>query len=287
MSENSLSRHGADALKKFETTSNSSEFTKDNIWFDWGNKEEHVIRIVGDFRISRSHWIGESKFGNDVALLNSEAFKGDKKLPMTVACGNWDAESETEDPDGNACPVCRLGKNADLMLKKYGKELVETEKEKFKAIRRKCQAKSQYLFKIIDRDNPYVDEEKTRKGYKILRAPEKLLKAILALSDSMEGIAITSPDEGIDIKIKKTVSEKTKTDVTYSALAVMAGAKVKQTPLTDEEKEYRDLDLLKFVGKPVDKERFEEMLSDKNSVRTIYENTDIDAGDDEGGNAPF
>ena len=86
MSENSLSRHGADALKKFETTSNSSEFTKDNIWFDWGNKEEHVIRIVGDFRISRSHWIGESKFGNDVALLNSEAFKGDKKLPMTVAC---------------------------------------------------------------------------------------------------------------------------------------------------------------------------------------------------------
>jgi hypothetical protein len=287
MSENSLSRHGADALKKFETTSNSSEFTKDNIWFDWGDKEEHVIRIVGDFRISRTHWIGESKFGNDVAILKSSAFKGENKLPMTVACGNWDADTETEDPDGNGCPICRLGKNADAMLKKYGKSLVEDQKENLKNIRRKCQAKSQYLFKIIDRDNPYVDDEKTRKGYKILRAPEKLLKAILALSDSMEGIAITSPDEGIDIKIKKTVSATTKTDVTYSALAVMAGPKVKQTPLTDEELAYRDLDLLKFVGKPVDTKRFEEEM-EGGTILTVYANSDMNTdGEEEGGNAPF
>ena len=35
---------------------------------------------------------------------------------------------------------------------------------------------------------------------------------------------------------------------------------VKQTPLTAEELEYRDLDLSKFAGKPVDKMRFEEEL---------------------------
>ncbi len=285
MSNDFLSKHGAEALKSAASLSNNGggNFAKENIWFDWGKKDEHVIRIVGDFVSIRSHWIGESKFGQDVAILNPSAFKGDNKIPMQVACGNWDVETESEDPDGDACPICRLGKNADAMLKKYGKDLVEADKNIFKAIRRKCAVKCNYLFKVIDRENPYLDEEKTKKGYKILRAPDKLLKAILALSDQMKGIGITSPDEGIDITIKKVVSDNTKTDVTYTALAVMDGMKVKQTPLTAEEKEYRDLDLYKFAGKPVDKERFEEELSEENNVKTIYENADMD----EGGNAPF
>ena len=285
MSNDSLSRHGAAALKQAASLNpnNGGNFAKENIWFDWGNKSEHVVRIVGDFVSIRSHWIGESKFGQDVAILNPGAFKGDNKIPMQVACGNWDAETETEDPDGDACPICRLGRNADAFLKKYGKELVEADKNTFKAIRRKCAVKCNYLFKVIDRENPYLDDEKTKKGYKIMRAPDKLLKAILALSDQMKGIGITSPDEGIDITIKKVVSDTDRTDVTYSALAVMDGMKVKQTPLTDEEKEYRELDLYKFAGKPVDKERFEAELTDENNVKTIYENADMD----EGGNAPF
>ena len=285
MGNDFLSKHGATALKNaasLNTNSNNGNFGKENIWFDWGNKDEHTIRLVGDFVSIRSHWIGESKFGQDIAILNSGAFKGDNKLPMTVACGNWDAETETEDPDGDACPVCRLGRNADAMLKKYGKELEEADKATFKNIRRKCAVKCQYLFKIIDRENPYVDEEKTRKGYKILRAPEKLLKAILELSDKMKGIGISSPDEGIDITIKKIVSETSKNDVSYSALPVMEGVSVKQTPLTEEERGFRELELHKFAGKPVDKERFEEELTDENNVRTIYENADMDDG-----NAPF
>lgn len=291
---NELSRHGQAALKKSQSISGSTnnEFAKENIWFDWGNKNEHVVRIVGDFVSIRSHWIGESKYGQDVAILNSSAFKGDKKIPMQVACGNWQADSETEDPDGDACPICRLGRNADLMLKKYGKELTEADKNIFKAIRRKCAIKCSYLFKVIDRENPYINDEKTKKGYKILRAPEKLLKAILALSDQMNGIGITSVDEGIDITIKKSVSDTAKTDVTYSALAVMNGMKVKQTPLTEEEREYRDLDLSKFAGKPVDKDRFEEELTDENNVRTIYENVNMDDSDGDeknnsNENAPF
>ena len=284
MANDFLSRHGAEALKKAATLNppSTSNFANENIWFDWGKKEEHVVRIVGDFISVHSHWIGESKFGNDVPILNPSAFKGDNKIPMTVACGNWDVSTETEDPDGDACPVCRLGRNADAMLKKYGKDLVETEKEVFKTIRRKCRVNAQYLFTIIDRDNPYLDEEKTKKGYKILKAPEKLLKAILELSDKMDGIGISSPDEGIDIIIKKTVSEKTKTDVTYSALPVMSGINVKQTPLTEEEKNYREIDLMKFAGKPIDKERFEEELTEENNVKTIYESSDAD---DE--NSPF
>ncbi len=290
MGMNSLSRHGMEALKKAAALNptTTSSFANENIWFDWGGKEEHVIRIVDDFVSVRSHWIGESKFGNDVPLLKASAFKGDNKIPMTVACGNWDVVTETEDPDGDACPVCRLGRNADLMLKKYGKELEESDKEIFKAIRRKCAVKCQYLFKVIDRDNPYLDEEKTKKGYKILRAPEKLLKAILDLSDKMKGIGISSPDEGIDIIIKKSVSEKTKTDVTYSALPVMDGVSAKQTPLTDEELAYRDIDLKKFAGKPVDKARFEEELLEENNVKTVYKgDDDVTSSEGNGDEAPF
>ena len=70
---------------------------------------------------------------------------------------------------------------------------------------------------------------------------------------------------------------------TYTAIPVYQGMTVKQTPLTDEEKAYHDLELTKFAGKPVDKERFEAELVDENNVRTIYENVDITESND----APF
>lgn len=97
----------------------------------------------------------------------------------------------------------------------------------------------------------------------------------------MKGIGITSPDEGIDITIKKIVSDTSKTDVNYNALPVMDGVRVKQTPLSEEEQAYFELDLAKFAGKPVDTARFEEELADENNIRTVYENADMDE------NSPF
>ena len=97
MSLSNLASHGQKALKEANSgNSNSGNFQKDNIWFDWGDKEEHVIRLVGDFKWIRSHWIGESQYGKDIALLNAKAFKGEGKIPMNVACGNWDPETESE-----------------------------------------------------------------------------------------------------------------------------------------------------------------------------------------------
>lgn len=203
---------------------------------------------------------------------------------MNVACGNWDVETESEDPDGDNCPVCKLGKNADQMLTKYGKEMQEADKEVIKNIRRKCAVKNMYLFKCIDRDNPYVDDEKTKKGFKIIKMPAELLNAIIELSKKLNGINITSVDEGIDITIKRVKPEGGKKGkTTYTAIPVYQGMTVKQTPLTDEEKAYHDLELTKFAGKPVDKERFEAELVDENNVRTIYENVDITESND----APF
>ena len=280
MSLSNLASHGQKALKEANSgNSNSGNFQKDNIWFDWGDKEEHVIRLVGDFKWIRSHWIGESQYGKDIALLNAKAFKGEGKIPMNVACGNWDPETESEDPNGD-CPICRLAKNADMLLAKNGKDMEESDKAIIKSIRKKCAVKNTYLFKCIDRENPYVDDAKTRKGYKIIKMPGDLLNAIVELSKKFEGVSITSPDEGIDITIKRVRGENGGVPK-FTALPVMAGMSVKQTPLTDEEKAFRDLDLGKFVGKPVDKERFEEELTDDNSVRIIYESV-LDNGE-----APF
>jgi hypothetical protein len=283
MAESNLARHGAIALKG-NNENNNNNFAKENIWFDWGNSEEHVVRLVGDFKWIRSHWIGANQFGKDVEIINSDSFKGENKIPMSVACGNWDVDSESEEPDGDNCPVCRLGRNAEKMLQKYGKEMAEADKEIIKTIRNKCAIRNTYLFKCIDRDNPYIDDEKTKKGFKIIKMPAELLTAIIELSNKIEGVNITSPDEGIDITIKRVKPEGNKKGKTsYSALPVYKGMTVKQTPLTAEELEYRDLDLSKFSGKPVDKERFEEELVEENNVRTIYEMNEEEDND----GAPF
>lgn len=282
MADFNLARHGAQALSG-STSNQSNDFTKENVWFEWGNSEEHTVRLVGDFKWTRSHWIGPSQFGQDIEIINSDAFKGENKIPMNVACGNWDVDSESEEPSGDNCPVCRLGAHANLMLSKYGKDMEESDKEIIKNIRKKCAVRNVYLFKCIDRDNPYTDEEKTRKGYKIIKMPAELLTAIIELSKKLSGVNITSPEEGIDITIKRVKPEGNKKGKTsYTALPVYEGMTVKQTPLTEEELQFRDLDLSKFAGKPVDKERFEEELVEENNVRTIYE---LDSTESEG--TPF
>ena len=281
MSLSNLARHGQEALKVMANRYGSQEgFTKDNIWFDWGNKEEHTVRLVGDFKWIRTHWIGESKFGKDIAILNPSAFK-DKRIPMNIACSNWDAESETEDPF-KGCPVCRLAKNADEMLKRHGKEMEEADREIIKAIRRKCSPKNTYLFKCIDRDNPYVDDAKSRKGFKIIKMPYELLNAIIELSKKFGETNITSPDEGIDLSIKRSKGENGG-PMKYTVLPVMTGMNVKPTPLTEEERNYHDIELLKFTGKEIDKDAFEEDLVDENNVRMIYENSVGESN----GDAPF
>lgn len=283
MSLSNLAMHGAEAIKRAnENNSGNKTFTNEKIWFDWGKKEEHVIRLVGDFKWIRTHWIGESKYGKDVPILNASAFNGENKIPMSVACGNWSPDTETEDPDGGGCPICRLGKNADEALAKYGKDMDEDDRNILKSIRKKCAVKNTYLFKCIDRENPFVDENKTKKGYKIIKIPAALLSAIIEISKQFAGVNITSPEEGIDIIIKRT--QKDAGVPTFTALPVMQGMSVKQTPLTKEELEYHDIDLSKFTGKPVDFERFEQELVEENNVRALYENKTEEV---DGENAPF
>lgn len=283
-----LSEHGVESQKN--ASYGQGGFTRDNIWFNWGKSDEHTIRLVGDYVTLHTHWIGESMFGKeqDIAILNASAFKGDDKIPAQVACGNWDVETETLSGEDN-CPVCRLMTNADLMLRKHAKDLSPEDTENLKKIRAKCRPKDSYLFKIIDRDNPYVDDQKSKKGYKIFRITNDLRALIVDLGATFEkkGVFINSPDTGIDIVVKR-IKKVGKPGYTYSVTQAMDGLSVKQTPLTAEELQFRDLNLTLFGGKPVSREKFEAELADANNVRTVYEwdpNSDSDDGATE--EAPF
>jgi len=254
--------------------SNNGNFAKENIFFEWGDKDEHIVRIVGEYKWFKNHWINVSNFSS-FKLLKDEAFEGDNRLPKNIICTNWDSETETNDEMGS-CPVCKLMKIADNSLKKLGKSMNPEIKQFMKDLRSKCFPTNTFMVKIIDRGNPYVSEGV--KGFKILRMPDTLVAAIKKISSDL-GIDIVSEDEGIDIKISRN---KAGNKTTYSAAPVYKGMSIKQTPLTEEERNYRDLDLSKFGGKEVDENAFASMLVD--DVANFWGDAESDDGD---GDAPF
>ena len=266
---------GKDAFEQMmeaKANRSGSNFAKENIFFEWGDKDEHIVRIVGEYKWFKNHWINVSNF-SPFKLLKDEAFEGDNKLPKNIVCTNWDSETETNDEMGS-CPVCKLMKIADNSIKKLGKSMNPEIKQFMKDLRSKCFPTNTFMVKIIDRGNPYVSDGV--KGYKILRMPDTLVAAIKKISSDL-GIDIVSEDEGIDIKISRN---KAGNKTTYSAAPVYKGMSIKQTPLTEEERNYRDLDLSKFGGKKVDETVFASMLVD--DVANFWGDEASDDGD-----APF
>ena len=252
----------------------SNNFSKEDIWFDWGDKDEHIVRIVGEYKWFRNHWINTSQY-SPFKLLKEEAFEGENKLPKNIACSNWDSETETDDEMGT-CPVCKLMKIASNTLKKLGKSMNPEIKQFMKDLRSKCVPGNTFMVKIIDRENPYVAEDV--KGFKILRMPDTLVAAIKKIGADL-GIGVTSDDEGIDIKISRS---KNGNKTTYSAAPVYKGMSIKQTPLTEEERNYRNLDLSKFGGKEVDENAFASMLVD--DVANFWTDGNVEEDDEK---APF
>lgn len=274
-----LAKHGAKVIKmQNELAPSSKSFEGRNIWFNWGDKDSHVVRLVGDFRWVRSHWIGKSSFNpkNDVELFVPEAFKGVEKLPYKVNCGNWNIALEAE--EGDNCVICQIGRIAQEALKKEGKGLDEERRQWLKNIVSKCNPNSSYYFKCIDRSDPFIADNV--KGFKILQMSTELLTAVVDLDKSLEDVSITSEEDGIDIEIKRERIQAS-SRIKYSVSPVFKGVSVKQTPLTDEEKSWDDLDLMKFTGRPVD----DGMLIEKMNplIKTIWGGDSYD--EDEG--SPF
>lgn len=276
-----LNSHGAKAIKaskemnNYNSNNSGQSFEKKDIWFKWDGKDERTIRLVGDFKWNRHHWIGKSKFAgkNDVDLFEEDAFKGDNKLPNQIVCGNWDMS--TESVSDNGCAVCELLKKTENCLKKYGKDLDEQQKQNFKDIITKCKPKDNYYFLCIDRDNPYITEGE--KGFKIIQMPLTLLTAITELSSKLTEIDLTSDEDGIDIVIKKTPPASGKGRTEYSVTPVFSGLTIKKTPLTEEELKWDRLDLSKMLGKAYDNDVLKECFTEE--MNDILNDSDEDAED--------
>ena len=244
--------------EEIKRNKSGNTFAKTDSWFRW-KKDEHTIRLVGDFVIAKSHWIGPSKF-NSVSLFDEKHFVGEDKLPHQINCNNWNVETELEEK-GCGCVVCELRKIAgDILYSEEGKSLDEKDKKFFKDLKYKCDARTRYWFNCIDRDDPYIDEAKTIRGYKAIEIPSDLFEGILALSEKLSGIDITSPENGIDLVIKKSGGNGS--PVKYSVLPKMDGLTVNSTPLTEQEQEMTMVDLKKVFGKKQDQEMLREKLSD-------------------------
>lgn len=271
----SLSKHGAKAIKfneKVETNTNSNDFQKKNVWFNWGDEDERTVRLVGDFCWVRTHWIGKSNFNKekDVDLFNSKAFIGDKKLPMKINCSNWSVETEEIDENGG-CAICQLAEKANDIMAKEGKHLDAERRQWLKNIIAKCTPKSAYFFKCIDRDNPFIAEGE--KGYKIIQMSVELLMAITELDKKLEDTSISSEEDGIDIVIKREKPQQGQKGRTkYSALPVFKGVSVKQTPLDKEELSWADIDIKKFVGKPFETDALVGKFDEE--IKLIWEGDD-------------
>lgn len=232
------------------------DFKKQNIWFSWGDKNEHTIRLVDDFIMTMSHWIGKSKFGKDYQMFPDRAFVGDNKLANKIACENWDVECESMNDNG--CPICKLEKNCNAII--ADKTVDANLREEYKILRDKCRPQAGYMFKCIDRDNPYIADGE--KGYKIIQLTKGLLESIVELDKKLDGVELTSKENGIDIVIKREPPASGKGATKYTATPVYQGLKIKQTPLTEEELQYHDLDLKKFAGKVYESEVLVDKFTD-------------------------
>lgn len=243
-------------------------FVKTDNFFKW-QKQEHTIRLVGDFLITHNHWIGPSAF-NSVSLFDEKNFVGEEKLPHQMNCANWDIETEVENKKGE-CVICKLRKIAgDILYSEEGKSLDEKNKKFFKDLKYKCDVKTRYYFNCIDRDNPYVNVEEKLKGYKIIEIPYDLMEGIISLTEKLSGVDITSVEDGIDLVISKKGGDGSK--VKYSVQPKINGMNIEKTPLTEMEKEMKLIDLKTVMGKQIDQKMLEEKLSD--DIKILLEDTE-------------
>ncbi len=256
-------------IKDYDKKSQTNDFPKQNVWFDWGDKSEHIVRLVGDFIYVHQHWIAKTNFGTDYEIFPESAFKGDNALRKSILCGNWDVTSESIVENG--CPICELERKASSFI--ASKDCDKDYKEQLTALRNRCRPVGRYLIQCIDRDNPYVSDNE--KGFKILQMPRELIDAISSLDRGFTEFGISDDDKGIDIVIKKEVPPTGKGKTKYTVTPLFDGVKVKQTPLTEEEKSWRRLKLENFAGTKYERSLLKDrMTSDCVDILDINENDD-------------
>ena len=231
--------------------------TGKNIFFRFGNeeREERIIRLVGDFFITKKHWIGSSKF-NDYTLYEDEEFDGEDPLPNQITCNDVDEDGKAID---GGCPICQLNANArNILRSKEAETLEEGAKRDLENLRKKTMPKTHCYINVIDRSDP--DYAKDGNGYKIADFNKSIITGIGSIVKDVEPDDISGVDSGCDIKITKVGNG---TEAKYTVSLVLERASVKRTPLTEEEKSWELHDLKNICGKKVDSKILFDRLADE------------------------
>lgn len=260
-----------DRIRKFQernqrSTSTGSNFNNnDKIFFDL-SEGTHRIRLVGDWVCVHSHWIAPTQFSR-VNLYSENAFKGENRLRKMVNCPDFDIDTELLNSE-KKCTICKLHAAANDILYSCN-DLDKKQKTFLENIAYDTRFSERVFFLCIDRDNPEVSPGK--KGFKIIEFPKSLMSQWMQLVGSNPDLECTSVEEGVDFNVIKTKDGGNRSQ--YLIQYVMAGTKICQTPLTDEEKTFERLDIKKIMCKMPDQgtlyekllPEFREILDDQES----------------------
>ena len=240
-------------LEREEKEKSSRGYDNDMIFKDL-SEGTHTLRLVGEWITTRSHGISATPW-NRFEIYPASAFEGDDALKKQVNCSNFNPDTEQEHEE-KTCIICRLRAAVrDLLYGRDGRvnpQLTDKQVEYLKNITKKCYAKERYRFLCIDRDNPYVNTETKKKGFKIVEFSSELLKSFMAMVKSNPDIDFTSDEGGCDIQVTRT---GTGSDTNYTVIPKMKGVMLAVSPLTDEEKGWERPDILKICNKLPDQEK--------------------------------
>jgi hypothetical protein len=206
---------------------------------------DNKVRLGGNVAVCERHYVKD--------LVSAEAMrpKGESRADVSanVTCMNWDTDNQGKsEEEVHCCPICDLRSASNIKLKEAKESGDEDSEKKMKELSGKSFARSRYSWDAISRKDPLVKtkdgdgNETEEMAWKILGLGTEGTEAIEALCKQYPQLA--DEDEGCDIVISKHQGTRT----TYGASFALDGPNIAVTPLTDEEKEMKDLNLVRYIA---------------------------------------
>jgi hypothetical protein len=268
--------------KRNEKKNNKNDGSRiKGIFHNWKDGE-NVLRFIGEFLEVRTHFIAPNSKMKAKGFCPMDRFQGENKLPQVVNCANWDLETD-EEVDGG-CVICKLNKLSRDILYGGNHEIDDDDKAFLDDLRRSSNARVGLKWNVIERSDPYVSKvddkgnEEQVLGLKIASVGMEAFKDIDGIFEQLQ-FDLTDSVKGIDISVNKGHNG---TRPVYSANAVLSGLAIKQTPLSEEELELDQHDLLAICGRQTDQAAiFESLRSDLKEMIEDVESDDEDEVEEE------
>jgi hypothetical protein len=234
---------------------------------------DNILRLAGGYVETRTHFVAPNVRQKTRGICKIDAFeKGDTSISQVVNCLDWDLTTETE-KRVKTCPICKLFQLASKILSETPDE---KEKKFYTELKSAAAYKTGYKWNALDRDNPMVTVsdngvERAVLGFKIATLGKEAFADVRGIFMQC-GFDISSPDEGVDIKI--TQGNKNGR-VAYQAQVVLQGKGVKQTPFIPEEAALKLRDIKQICGKQYEVARIvAAMHDDLREMLVVYDGAD-------------